>query len=623
MKNKDKIEKIRHSLAHLMAMAVLEIFPGTKLGIGPVIENGFYYDFDLPENLVPELLPKIEKRMRELIKSDLLFEKEIIDFAKAKKIFKNELYKLELIKDLNKEKKKIIVYTTSEQSKNKEKNKKFQVPPKQSLRDVTGQASFQPTADQPQADQFQDLCAGPHIKFTKEINPDAFKITKMAGAYWRGDEKNKMLTRIYGVAFEIKEELDDHLRLLEEIEKRDHRKLGKELDLFVFSEKVGMGLPLWLPKGTIIRDELEKWAKETEKKWGYQHVVTPHITKSDLYKISGHLPYFKDDLYSPIEIEGDEYYLKPMNCPHTHMIYDARKRSYRELPLRLAEYGQVYRFERSGTLHGLMRVRGFCQNDAHIYVQPEKAVEEFVSVIKMHEYYYKTLGINNWRVVLGIRDRKNIKAKYHGDNAMWEKAEKLSKEALKKSGVNYEIEEGGAAHYGPKADIYISSVIGKEYAIGTDQLDLYMPERFKLTYTDKDGKEKMPYVIHRAPLGSHERMVGFLIEHYAGAFPVWLSPVQARIIPISEKFNKYGIEILEKFKQSDIRTESDDSNETLGKKIREGENQKIPYLLIVGEKEMNNKTVGVRIHKKGNVGEMKINEFLEKIKNEINNKIII
>ncbi len=599
MKKINEIEKIRHSLSHLLAIAVLEIFPNAKLGIGPIIENGFYYDFDLSAvaesegGLTPDQLPKIEKRMRELVKMGLLFQKEIIDFAKAKKTFKNKPYKLELIKEINKNKQKITVYKTF--AKYQIPNTKYQI-------------------------QFTDLCAGPHIKSTKEINPAAFKLTKVAGAYWRGDEKNKMLTRIYGIAFNSEKELKEHIEMLEEVEKRDHRKLGKELDLFTFSDEVGAGLPLWLPKGETIRHELEKWARETEKKWGYQHIATPHITKSKLYEISGHLPYYKDDLYSPINIEGEEYYLKPMNCPHTHMIYNARLRSYRELPLRLAEYGQVYRFEKSGTLHGLMRVRGFCQNDAHIYVQPEKAVEEFINVIKMHEYYYKTLGIQNWRVVLGTRDRKNLRKKYHGNDAMWDMAEKLSKEALEKSSIKYEIEEGGAAHYGPKADIYIQSVIGKEYAIGTDQLDLYMPQRFNLSYIDKNGKETMPYIIHRAPLGSHERMIGFLIEHYAGAFPIWLSPIQVRIVPISEKFNKYGIEILEKLKQFDIRAELDDNNETLGKKIREGEKQKTPYLLILGGREEENKTVGVRQRGKGDMGEMKMVEFLEKIKNEINNK---
>ena len=569
-----EIETIRHSLAHILAHTVQELYPGTKFGIGPAIENGFYYDFELPQTIAPEDLPKIENKMRELLGQNISFKKKAVSMAEVKKLLKNQSYKLELLEDI----KEPTIYESG---------------------------------------KFIDLCAGPHVKSTEEIPADAFKLTKIAGAYWRGSEKNKMLTRIYGVAFSTKQELDDYLKMLEEAEKRDHRKLGKELELFAFSDKIGAGLPLWLPKGTIIREELEKWAKETEKKWGYQHVVTPHITKGDLYKISGHLPYYKDDLYSPIDIEGEEYYLKPMNCPHTHMIYEAQKRSYRELPLRLAEYGQVYRFERSGTLHGLMRVRGFCQNDAHIYVQPEKAVEEFISVLKLHEYYYKTLNIKNWRVVLGVRDPKNLRAKYHGDEKMWEKAEALTKEALDKAGVKYDIEEGGAAHYGPKADIYITSVVGKEYAIGTDQLDLYMPERFNLTYTDKDGKEKIPYIIHRAPLGSHERMVGFLIEHYAGNFPVWLSPVQALVIPVGEKFNDYGEKVLSELKSSGVRAEMDKSNETLGKKIRAGKTKKIPYLLVVGEKEKEAVTVAVNFRDKKEQETMSVDQFIQLVQKEI------
>ena len=583
-KNKGNIEQVRHSLAHLMAMAITSKHPEVKLGIGPTIENGFYYDFDfsgLDHSPTEEKLPKLENFIRELINQDIQFEKEEISAEKAREIFQDQPFKLELIEELEKTGNKISIYKSGD---------------------------------------FTDLCAGPHVESTKEIDPNAFKLTKVAGAYWKGSEKNKMLTRIYGVAFSTKQELDDYLKMLEEAEKRDHRKLGKELELFAFSDKIGAGLPLWLPKGTIIREELEKWAKETEKKWGYQHVVTPHITKGDLYKISGHLPYYKDDLYSPIDIEGEEYYLKPMNCPHTHMIYEAQKRSYRELPLRLAEYGQVYRFERSGTLHGLMRVRGFCQNDAHIYVQPEKAVEEFISVLKLHEYYYKTLNIKNWRVVLGVRDPKNLRAKYHGDEKMWEKAEALTKEALDKAGVKYDIEEGGAAHYGPKADIYITSVVGKEYAIGTDQLDLYMPERFNLTYTDKDGKEKIPYIIHRAPLGSHERMVGFLIEHYAGNFPVWLSPVQALVIPVGEKFNDYGEKVLSELKSSGVRAEMDKSNETLGKKIRAGKTKKIPYLLVVGEKEKEAETVAVNFRDKKEQETIPLAQFAELVQKEIKEK---
>jgi threonyl-tRNA synthetase len=579
MHKENKLEKIRHSLSHLLAMAVLEKDPDAKLAIGPITDNGFYYDFGFSNGfaLSADDLPVLEARMDELIKEKLDFKHLEISADEAREKFKLQPYKLELIDEIVKRGEKLSFYHTGD---------------------------------------FIDLCGGPHVKNTKEIKPEAFTLTRTAGAYWRGDEKNKMLTRIYGIAFNSRKELDEYVEMQEEAEKRDHRKLGRELELFIFSDEVGAGLPLWLPKGTIIRDELEKWARETEEKWGYQHVVTPHITKKHLYEISGHLPYFKEDLYSPIDIEGEEYYLKPMNCPHTHMIYKARTRSYRELPLRLAEYGSVYRFERSGTLHGLMRVRGFCQNDAHIYVQPERAVEEFANVFKLHEYYYKILGIKDWHVVLGVRDKKNSREKYHGDDKMWEEAEKLTKKALDKAGVKYEIEEGSAAHYGPKADVVIKSIIGKEYAIGTDQLDLYMPDRFKLTYTDKDGKEKMPYIIHRAPLGSHERMIGFLLEHYGGAFPLWLSPVQVKILSIGEAHKKYAEDVFKLLKESAIRAELDDSNETLGKKIRNGKIEKVPYMVIIGDKEVKAKNVTVESRDKGNVGTSSPGELIEKLKKE-------
>jgi threonyl-tRNA synthetase len=606
MHKENKLEKIRHSLSHLLAMAVLEKDPDAKLGIGPTTADGFYYDFDFSgsagnedsrgldadsrrrkasmRGISIDDLPVLEARMEELIAEKLDFKHFEMSANEAREKFKEQPYKLELIEEIIERGEKLSFYQTG---------------------------------------GFIDLCGGPHVKNTKEIDTKAFTLTRTAGAYWRGDEKNMMLTRIYGAAFGNKKELDEYLEMQKEAERRDHRKLGRELELFVFSDEVGAGLPLWLPKGTIIRDELEKWARETEEKWGYQHIVTPHITKKHLYEISGHLPYFKEDLYSPIDIEGEEYYLKPMNCPHTHMIYKARTRSYRELPLRLAEYGSVYRFERSGTLHGLMRVRGFCQNDAHIYVQPERAAEEFANVFKLHEHYYKILGIKDWHAVLGVRDKKNSREKYHGDDKMWEEAEKLTKKALDKAGVKYEIEEGNAAHYGPKADVVIKSVIGKEYAIGTDQLDLYMPERFGLKYTDKDGKEKMPYIIHRAPLGSHERMVGFLLEHYAGAFPLWLSPVQVKILTIGGAHKKYAEDVFKQLKESGIRAELDENDETLGKKIRNGKLQKIPYMLVIGDKEVKSKKVTVESRGKGNLGTQTPEEFIRKSTDEIRDKILI
>ena len=584
-KSDSKIDNVRHSLAHLLAVAVLEIDNKAKLAIGPTIENGFYYDFQFSNGfkLTKEDLLKLEKKIKYYIKQDIKFKHFEMSPYDAREKFKNQPYKLELID-------KIINYGEK--------------------------LSFYQSGD------FVDLCGGEHITSTKEINQNAFKLTSIAGAYWRGDEKNKMLTRIYGVAFEDKAELDEYMKIQEEAEKRDHRKLGKELELFTFSDEVGAGLPLWLPKGTIIRDELEKLAKETEKKSGYQYIVTPHITKKKLYEISGHIPYFNEDLYSPIDIEGEEYYLKPMNCPHTHMIYKSKTRSYRELPLRLAEYGTVYRFERSGTLHGLMRARGFCQNDAHIYAQPEKAVEEFINVLKMHKYYYNILGIKDWYVALGIRDKGNINNKYHGDNKMWEEAEKLTKLALDESGIKYVIEEGGAAHYGPKADVIIKSIIRKEYALGTNQLDLYMPRRFNLVYTDKDGKEKMPYIIHRAPLGSHERMVGFLIEHFAGAFPLWLSPVQVKILPIADAHKDYAKEIFERLKTNNIRVELDDNNETLGKKIRQGKIEKVPYMLVIGDKEIADKKITVESRDKKDFGSQNIETFIKKLKKDITNRTL-
>lgn len=578
------LEAKRHTLAHLLAQAVLERHPRALLTLGPAIENGFYYDIDFGAEKISDAdLPELEASMRKHLPDWKEFTSQEVTKDIALHSFPGSAganqYKAELIQDIDGRGENITLYT---------------------------------------CDGFTDLCRGGHAENpAKDIAPDSFALDRVAGAYWRGDEKNPMLTRIYGLAFDTKDELDAYRTQREEARKRDHRLLGKRLDLFAFSDEVGQGLVLWLPKGEAIRHELETWARETEERWGYQHVVTPHITKGELYEISGHLPYYKDDLYSPFEIEGESYYLKPMNCPHTHMLYKHAMHSYRELPLRYAEYGQVYRFERSGTLHGLMRTRGFCQNDAHIYVQPEQAVDEFVRVFEMHRYYYETLGITDWWVVFGTRDQKNLRAKYHGDDVMWEEAEFLTRQALEKAGVKYEIEEGGAAHYGPKADIYVRSVIGKPYAIGTDQLDLYMPKRFGLTYIDRDGKEKMPYIIHRAPLGSHERMIGFLLEHYAGAFPLWISPVQVRVLPISEKHNTYAQEVLAALRAANIRAELDDANESLGKKIRAGKTEKIPYMLVVGDKEAEAKTVSVDSRDRGKLDAMPLADFVARAREEI------
>ncbi len=599
------IEKIRHSLAHLMAVAVLEKFPNAKLGIGPVIENGFYYDFgDI--SLAPDDLPKLESKIKELIKQNIEFKKEVITCAEAKKIFQKQPYKLELIKELNEAKEKISIYET--------------LYPRKSASNLRESA-------------FIDLCAGPHIKSTKEINPDAFKLTRIAGAYWKGSEKNPMLTRIYGVSFETKKELDDYLKLQEEIEKRDHRILGEKLDLFMTDEKIGKGLPLWLPNGYFIRHLLEEYIYAVERDNGYFHVLTPILAKENLYKTSGHLAHYKEDMYAPIEIEGEKYYLRPMNCPHHHSIYKHQIRSHKDLPLRIAEFGNVYRYERSGVLSGLIRVRGFTQNDAHIYTTPEKLEEEIANILNIHKKVYDDFEISNYWFRLSLPDfsaqggsasgGKN-KGKF-GDiknKKMWEEGADALRKTLNKLNLKFVEAVGEASFYGPKIDIQIKNIHGKEESIATIQVDYYSAPKFELAYIDKDGKEKPPVIIHRAIFGSFERFFAFLLEKTAGELPVWLSPIQTKIIPISEKHEDYGRRVLKELKNNNIRAEISVTNETLGKRIRNAELQKIPYILIVGEKEIQNKTVNVRHYRRGQEGEIKIEKLIEKIGKEIENKTI-
>jgi len=579
---KDPMDNIRHSFAHVLASAVKKHYPKAQLGIGPVIENGFYYDFGKVK-ITDEDLPKIEKEMRQIAQGNHIFKKELWNIAKATRHYKKELqpFKLDLIKELKKTSAKVgMVYTG-----------------------LPGQG-----------DIFLDLCRGGHVKNTSELPIDAFKLTRVAGAYWRGDEKSPMLTRVYGVAFQTKEELDKYLWQQEEAKKRDHRVLGEKLKLFTFAPEVGPGLPLWLPNGTIVRDEIENKAKQVEKEWGYQRVATPHIAKEDLYKMSGHLPYYADSMYPPMKLDDGNYYVKAMNCPHTHMIYKAEPKSYRDLPVRYAEYGTVYRYERSGTLAGLLRVRGFTQNDAHIYCTAEQAEEEFLKVMKLHEYWYKEVfGIADFymRLSLPSKDKK----KYAGAPEGWKKAVVIVKAAMKRSGLPFAEVEDEAAFYGPKIDFQIKSVIGREETASTNQLDFIATQRFGLTYRDTLGKEKPVYVIHRAPLGSHERFIAFLIEHYAGAFPVWLAPEQARILPISDKFLEYANEVAKKL--GALRFFVDASNESLGKKIREGETMKAPYLLIVGEKEQQAKQVSVRKRGKGDLGAMDTERFTQQVQKEI------
>ncbi|MFM2330929.1 MAG: hypothetical protein RLZZ26_436 [Candidatus Parcubacteria bacterium] len=577
------LEAKRHTLAHLLAAVVLEKYPHAKPTIGPAIDDGFYYDFDFSGGDKPtekELL-KLESGMRKLLPhwKEMTGEKTSAD--EAKKRFDGNQFKLELIDEISKKGEDITLYT---------------------------------------AGTFTDLCRGGHAESpAKDIAADSFAIDRIAGAYWRGDEKNQQLTRIYGLAFDTKEELDAYRAQREEAKKRDHRELGERLDLFTFDESIGKGLPLWLPKGNIIKEELEKWAKETEAAWGYDRVTTPIITKENLFYTSGHLPLYKDSMYAPIQIEDENYYIKPMNCPFHHRVFAARPKSYRELPVRYAEYGWCHRYEDSGSLFGLMRVRGMQMNDAHIYIQKEKAVEEFVNVIKLHEYYYKTLGIQNYEMELALRGPANM-SKYHGDEQDWKDAEQMTIEAMEKSGVPFKVVNEGAAFYGPKMDFQIYSSIGRAFTASTNQLDLFMGKRFGLEYTDQNGSRKVPVVIHRAPLGTHERFIGFLIEHYAGAFPLWLSPVQVRMLPVSEKHVAYANEVQASLRAAGIRADVDDANESLGKKIRNAKTEKIPYLAVVGDAEVEAKTLSVDSRDKGKLDAMSVADFIAKATEEIRSR---
>lgn len=571
----DNLEARRHTLAHLLAAAVRELYPQALPTIGPAIDTGFYYDFgDL--HIADEDLPALEAKMRELLPQWTEFTHEVVSPADARTAFAGNPYKLELVDELEQKGETITLYTCG---------------------------------------GFTDLCRGGHAERpAKEIKAQSFKLDKLAGAYWRGNEKNAMLTRIYGLAFDGKAELDAHVAMMEEAKKRDHRKLGEELDLFHFDESIGKGLPIWLPKGNIIKEELENWAKDTERKWGYQRVTTPIITKEDLFYTSGHLPLYKDSMYAPITIEDEHYYIKPMNCPFHHKTFAARPKSYRDLPLRLAEYGWCHRYEDSGSLFGLMRVRGMQMNDAHIYVQKEHAVEEFVKVIKLHEYYYKALGIENYEMELALRDPKKMD-KYHGDESDWKDAEQMTIEAMEMSGVPYKVVHEGAAFYGPKMDFQIYSSIGRSFTASTNQLDLFMGKRFGLEYMDKDGEKKVPAVIHRAPLGTHERFIGFLIEHFAGSFPLWLSPVQVKILPVSEKHEAYARVLLETLQDAGIRAELS-ADDSLGKRIRSAKMEKVPYFLVLGDAEVEAKNATLE-GRTGKIGTLEIGDIVARLTEEI------
>ncbi len=550
------LDEIRHSLAHLLAAAVLKKYPRAKLGIGPVIENGFYYDFKVLKPFAESDLKEFENSMQEFIKRELPFSGRKVTPAQAKKIMGDQPFKLELVKDFAKEKKPLTVYKTG--------------------------------------DIFEDLCRGGHVKNTSEIDLNSFVLERLAGAYWKGNEKNPQMQRIYGLAFESKKELDEYLVRQEEAKKRDHREIGKRQKLFTFEEMVGSGLPIWLPNGTIIKDEVEKLAREMEMKGGYQRVSTPHIAKEELFKTSGHLPYYADSMFPPMKLDDGNYYLKAMNCPMHHLIYKSEPRSYRDLPLRLAEYGTVYRNELSGTLAGLLRVRMLSMNDAHIYCKEDQVEDEFRSVMKLTVSYFEMFGLKDYWFRLSCWDPKN-KSKYINEPKNWKIAEEKLRKVLKEMEVSFVEAKDEAAFYGPKVDVQFKSVVGREETMSTIQLDFAAKKRFHLVYHDSNGKENNEvFVIHRAPLGTHERFMTFLIEHFAGAFPTWLSPVQAVVLPISEAQDVYAKSVVNKLNSSGMRVELKSGNETLGKRIREAELQKIPYIIVVGDREIKDGSVSVR-----------------------------
>ncbi len=576
MKSDAKLNNIRHSLAHLLAMAVLEEDDKAKLAIGPTIQDGFYYDFEFNGDykISHEHLKELEKKIKHYIKQNIEFKHFELSPAEAKEKFKDEPYKLELIDEIVKRGEKLSFY---------------------------------------QSGDFVDLCGGGHITSTKEIDPNAFKLTKIAGAYWRGDEKNKMLTRIYGVAFENKEKLDEYLRMQEEAEKRDHRKLGKELDLFSF-HKEGHGFPFWHPRGTIIYNELKNFLRKENEKRGYGEVMTPIMLNKDLWITSGHWDKFRDDMYFS-KIDEDEMAIKPMNCPGGVLIYKEDMHSYRDLPLRYSEFGLVHRHELSGVLHGLLRARAFTQDDAHSYCAEEQLNDEIIGMVDYALDVYKAFGFNDYEIFIATQPEKHI-----GENNVWEFATNALKKSLEEKGLEYGVKEGEGAFYGPKIEFNIKDAIGRNWQMGTIQVDLSMPGRFNAEYTDKDGNKKTPVMVHRAILGSFERFIGVLIEHYSGAFPVWLSPVQTIVIPVGDKFNNYGEKVLAELKNAGIRAEIDKTNETLGKKIRANKTKKIPYLLVVGEKEKEENTVSVNARDKEKQETLSVEQFAQLVQKEIADK---
>ena len=579
MKKENKnLKAMRHSAEHVLTQAMIKLYPGLKMAMGPATEDGFYFDFDYSRPINEKDFKKIEKEMRRIINKDLPFKKQVVEVSEARKLFKGNPYKQEWLDEIEQRKEKAVIYRTG--------------------------------------DEFTDLCGGPHVKSTSKIG--AFKLLSVAGAYWHGDEKNKMLTRIYGTAFETKKELDEYIKMQKEAKKRDHRKLGKELDLFVFAEEVGPGLPLLTEKGATIRRKLERFVIDEEIKRGYKHVYTPDLAKVKLYEISGHYPYYKDTMYPVMKVDDDELILRPMACPHHFMLFKSKPRSYKELPLKIAEVAKLYRYEKSGELTGLMRVRSFCLADSHIFCREGQAASVIKEVIDLINFVAKTLklkkGKDYWfRLSLG--DPKN-KEKYYDDPKNWKQGEKILKNVLEKMKVPYVVAKDEAVFYGPKIDVQMKNVAGKEDTAFTVQYDFYMPVRFKLQYINEKGEKEQPIVVHRSSIGSLERTMAFLIEHYAGNFPLWLAPEQIWVIPVGVKHKKYAKSIAKELAENDFRYQLKDENESVSKKIRNGEMQKIPYLLVVGDEELKSKSVRIR-NKGKDLGKIKLIEFIKKAKIEI------
>ncbi len=575
----EELETMRHSAAHIMAEAVQAIFPDAKFGIGPAIENGFYYDFDLPRPLTPDDLPVIEAKMTEIVASDTPFTREDITKEEAVKIFAGQPYKLELIDEIVDE--KVGLYRQG---------------------------------------NFTDLCRGPHLTASGGLK--AFKLLNTAGAYWRGDEKNPMLQRIYGLAFDTEKALTEHLELLEEAKKRDHRKLGRELEIFIFDDEVGPGLPLWLPNGAVMIEEIEKLAKDMEFKHGYLRVKTPHLAKEALFRRSGHLPYYSESMYPPMELEGVNYYVKPMNCPMHHKIFASKIRSYRDLPIKLAEYGTCYRYEKSGELLGLMRVRSMQMNDSHIYCSEEQFEQEFAAVVFLYQTYFKIFDIKEYYMRLSTHHSSGLGKKYIDNEELWLKTEEMVRRAMDNNNIPYVESADQAAFYGPKIDVQIKSAIGQEFTLATNQVDFSQSNSFDLKFINEQGKEERPLIIHAAPLSVHERLIGFLLEHFAGAFPVWLAPVQATIIPVADRHLDFAAGLKKQLMDKDIRVKVDARSERMNQKIRQAQLEKIPYMLIVGDKEMADSSLSVRLRNGEQMAFPSLDEFIKVALNAIDNRTL-